>query len=451
MSFTPNALRESLSRYRLTSRYVVALSGGLDSTVLLHAANRLYRRGGIHALRAVHVHHGLLPEADAWAEHCRSVCDQLDIPLETLRVDARPAPGESLEACARGHRYRAIADILEPGWGLLTGQHRQDQAETLLLQLFRGAGSAGLAAMPPVRVLGTGWHLRPLLDVPREALERYARDHGLEWIEDPSNAAVEHDRNYLRHRAFPVLKERWPSIDTTLARAAGLQAENLGLLEDLARLDEEGSLDANNRLSASALARLSHARQRNLLRYRIAEQGLTLPPRDRLETIRRQLTGAAHDTAPLIELDDGEIRRFGDSVYIQRPLPAHDPTWEVKAWYPETTPIPPGLSQGFEARRVRGRGLRYSPGMPALALRFRRGGERCRPASEAHRRTLKGLFQRAGIPPWLRDRYPLVYSGETLVAVAGLCIAEGHQAGPDDPGLEFSVAPDVISATKTMG
>ncbi|NIR59118.1 MAG: tRNA lysidine(34) synthetase TilS, partial [Gammaproteobacteria bacterium] len=286
MPFDPDDLVAVLAHHAPAARYWVAYSGGLDSLVLLHAlAARRDRLGA--PLAAVHVDHGLHPDSGRWAAHCARTCAALGVPYECRVVEATAASGESPEAAARRARYEALAGLLEPGACLLTAHQRDDQAETLLLQLLRGAGPDGLAGMPMCRPLGAGWHLRPLLDWERADLHAYARAQGLEWVEDASNRDTGIDRNYLRHIVLPALRERWPGAPATLARAARHQAEAAELLVALGRADARAAADAApGTLRASALRDLPAPRQRNLLRAWIARAGLPAPSAAQLERVR---------------------------------------------------------------------------------------------------------------------------------------------------------------------
>jgi tRNA(Ile)-lysidine synthase len=408
-----NVLRDSLRRLPPASRYLVAYSGGLDSHVLLHALTAL-RGEGLPEMLAVHVHHGLSPHADAWTAHCEAVCASLDVPLEVIRVDAGAAAGESPEAAARSARYRALEAVLGAGEGLLTAHHRRDQAETLLLQLLRGAGPAGLAAMPRWQPLGAGWHGRPLLDADRGQLEDYARTHGLRWVEDDSNLDTRFDRNLLRNRVMPILRERWPSLDETLSRVAVHQAEALGLLGDLARDDMEALRgEVTGTLSVAALGALRPARVRNALRFWLMEKGLPLPSRVRLQSVLDDVLTAGPDSTPLVAWEGGEIRRYRDALYAMTPRPDHDPhqcfPWDGRS----DLPIP-SLGLTLTAHGLLDQGV-TPEAHESYMVTFRKGGESLRVRGQT--RELKKLMQERGVPPWERDRVPLVYRGEELVAV----------------------------------
>ncbi len=414
--------------------YWVAFSGGLDSRVLLEllARDRARLPG---PLGAVHIDHGLQADSARWDEHCRRVCERLGIDYAGLRVDAAPAAGQSPEAAAREARYRALREWLPGGAVLLTAQHRDDQAETLLLQLLRGAGPKGLAGMPARAPFGAGLLLRPLLEVPRQALRAWALERGLDWIEDPSNADTRYDRNYLRHRVLPVLAQRWPAAARTLARAAAQQAEQAGLAQALAAIDLRDCRAAGaDRLSVARLEALPEPRRSNLLRRWVAERGLPPPPRRVLARVTPELLRCRADAIPCVHWPGAELRRFRDHLYLSAPLPP-PPAGVRLEWRPAGSLELPAAGGVLEARAVAGRGLDAARFGEVLEIRFRRGGERLRPAGRGHRHALKKLLQEAGVPAWERVRLPLVYAAGELVAVPGLWVAEGCQAGPGQPGL----------------
>ncbi len=410
--------------------YWVAFSGGLDSSVLLDLlAGARDRLPG--PLGAVHVHHGLQPEADAWAGRCAERAAALGLPLVRLAVDARPAAGASPEAAAREARYRALAEWLPPGGALLSAHHRDDQAETLLLQLLRGAGPDGLAGMPGTAPLGRGLLLRPLLDVPRAALEAEARARGLVWSEDPSNRDLRFDRNRIRHELVPVLEGRWRGARAVIARAAALQAEASRLLAQLAAQDlarVAGTLPGT--LDCDRLLALDADRQRNLLRHWLRRAGLPLPSQRMLESLRRTVPAARPDAMPCVRWPGGEVRRHRGLLFAMAPLAA--PVLAGRPhWHGEVLRLP---ELGGHLSWTPGPGLDAALVEAGLRLELRRGGERLQPAGRRERQGLKQLLQAAGIPPWERERLPLLYAGERLVAVPSLWVAEGCQAGPGGRG-----------------
>jgi tRNA(Ile)-lysidine synthase len=397
--------------------------------VLLHALARLPRACG---LRAVHVDHGLHPGSAAWARHAADLCARLGVPFASRAVNVTTA-GEGLEAAAREARYAALLAELRPGEVLVTAHHRDDQAETLLLNLMRGSGPAGLAGMPLLGRAGTAALARPLLGVSRAAIRDYARSHGLAWIEDPTNADPRLDRNFLRLQVLPLLAGRWPAAVPALARSAALSGEAAALLGDLAALDER-RVTRRGRILVAELARLDEPRQRNLLRHLCRRLTGSVPPERRLRAGLAQLLGAGADRRPLVAWDGGEIRRFRGALYVQPPLGAPPPL-------PAALPGRAGASLDLGPDNGRLRLVRAAAGGIAarrldgpLEVRYRRGGERLRPAGEAHRRELKKLLQERAVVPWMRDRIPLLYAGATLVAVAGLWTAQEFIAGAGEPG-----------------
>ena len=423
-----------LNRLPPAPAYWVAYSGGIDSHVLLHllAAQRAELPG---PLGAVHVNHQLQRQSGDWELHCRAVCEELEVRCHTLRVEAQPRRGESPEAAARTARYRGLTDWLPRAAVLVTAQHLDDQAETLLLQLFRGAGPRGLAAMPERARLGRGWLVRPLLDVPRAAIRAYAEQQRLRWVEDPSNTELRYDRNLLRQRVMPDLQQHWPGIARVLARAAAHQADQMELADTLATVDLGDCGLKNGRcLSLISLAELSPARQRNLLRYWITARHLSLPPRVVLERIRAEILPSRDDASPLVRWSGAEVRRFRDRLYVMAPLP--DPDADACRRWDLTEPLELADAGGLlAAQPVAAGGLRSPAQGSRIEVRFRRGGETLQPAGRAHHHALRKLFQEWDVPGWERGRVPLLYIDDTLAAVAGLCVCEGFQARASQPGL----------------
>lgn len=416
---------------------VLAFSGGLDSTVLLHLLSHLHKQDRLALLTAVHVHHGLHPQADRWAEHAQEACRKLGIPLIVERIQIQPR-GEGIESAARKARYLALARHLEQGGVLVTAHHRDDQAETFLLQLMRGAGVRGLASMPVMAPFAGGWHLRPLLEIGREKLRSYALKHGLRWIEDPSNADPRHARNLVRHRLFPVLHTHWPQAEATLARAARRMAVTEELLGDLGRLDLAAvRSDQADRLDAARLACLSDQRLFNAVRTWLLELGLPLPPEPRLTEIRRMLDARA-DALPVIRWPGGELRRWREGLYALREQASPPDPWFTRTWPTDTIMDCTELGWRVIPHKTIGSGLRLAS-IPSqgLVMRLRQGGEKIRIAGQAHHQSLKTLFQASSIPPWERERLPLFFIHDQLVQVGSMWIDAAHAAGPDEAGLRI--------------
>ncbi|WP_339490019.1 tRNA lysidine(34) synthetase TilS [Pseudomonas rhizophila] len=409
----PTRLLTQLSPWRNAVTWRIAFSGGLDSTVLLHLLASLSKNEALPPLRAVHVHHGLQAVADAWPDHCRSVCKALGVPLEVVNVQV-PA-GASVERAAREARYAAFVALLHSNEVLLTGQHRDDQAETLLFRLLRGAGVRGLSAMPRQRPLGQGYLLRPLLDVSRAELEAYATQQGLNWIEDPSNDDHRYARNFLRQRVFPVLTEQWPQASTTLARSAAHLSEAQGLLDDLARIDLDRAITpcafdwlGLRSLELAPLRALSPARQRNALSHWLVSM-TTLPDSDHWSGWD-SLRDAADDARPIWRLAGGELHRAGGRVWwlSDRWLrPAAGPVeWTLTA---QALTLPDNGTVALDGKMPDG----------PLCVRYRQGGEAMMLPGRGHR-DLKRLLNERGVPAFARGRLPLLYRDEQLLAVAGL-------------------------------
>ena len=418
---------------------VVGYSGGLDSHVLLHLLATHRASWPERRLAAVYVDHGLQAASTTWGEHCARICRGLGVPFRVLKIVARPPAGESPEAAARRARYAALAAELEPNDALLTAHHRDDQAETLLLQLLRGAGPHGLAAMPTASRLGQGWLLRPLLDIDRAELLAYAHAHQLHWIEDVSNEDTRFDRNYLRHRILPLLRDRWPAAPRALARSAQWCAETAAWLDEEADTDwAHVTTHRADGLKIPALRELSELRQRNVLRRWLRRLRLPVPEARQLRRILHDALTAGRDRQPCIHWPGGEVRRYREALYAMPPLAPHDAqrSW---VWWRNANGYPPLELPGLGQLRLQatvGAGLRAERLAGAtLTVGFRRGGERFRPVGRSHGQELKKLLQEANIPPWERDRLPLLYRDQTLLAVIGLGIAASAAATPGEPGF----------------
>jgi tRNA(Ile)-lysidine synthase len=453
---------------RPSDRLLVGLSGGVDSVVLLDSLQRVARKLRF-PLSALHVNHQLSPHARRWEAFCRRFCRARGIPFQSVKVRVRR--GDSLEAAARAARYAVFAR--QDCDYVVLAHHRDDQVETLLLQLLRGAGVKGLAAMPLLRDEGGGRRaegkggkcgkpdsssliphpsslrghpssliphpsslriLRPLLDVTRDEILEYAKKRKLTWVEDESNQDIYFQRNYLRHEVLPVIARRFPAYRVTLARAAGHLAEAARVLDEIAAADGAGMVDGGT-LAVDALRRLPSARARNLLRCFLARHGLGMPAADRLQEALRQVLSAKQDAHVQIELDGASLRRFGGRLHVvraARPLPRN----YARRWRGEARLELPALGGVLTMSRARGGGVSLARlrGRP-VTIRVRRGGELLQPDCRRPHRSLKNLLQEAGIPPWLRERLPLMFCGEDLVWTAGIGTDCSFQAQPGELAL----------------
>jgi tRNA(Ile)-lysidine synthase len=453
-ALTPALLLRVLDGFPQDSRLWIAYSGGLDSTVLLHllAASRELRPL---ALAAIHIDHGLHPQAGAWAEHCQRVCAQLAVPLTRHRLDPLRQRGESLEALARERRYALLGEIASPGDLVLTAQHQDDQAETLLLALLRGSGVKGLAAMPTLAKLGRAWLLRPLLGHSRAELLAYAHAHRLIWVEDPSNTDLDFDRNYLRARVLPVLAGRWPACAASLARSAAHCAEAQELIDLLATgaIARIGGSRPGT-LALAGLAALEPALQAAVLRHWISRLNLPTPDSRHLGRIRNELMRARPDRRPLVAWPGCETRRYRDDLYAMAPLPPI-PGAQVLAWRQGELELPGGLGC-LRLMNQAGEGRDPEACWPSgLEIRFGVAGLSCRPTGQPHHRRLKHLFQEAAIPPWLRPYVPCSFNGVQLVAVGDMWLCTQPTATDsacirweggirDHPGLAKISSPGVF-------
>ena len=300
----------------MVSKYWVAFSGGVDSHVLLHSLAVL-RQHCFFELRAVHIHHGLNPKAGDWQSHCESVCRDLEVELITHRLDLSSSH-ENIEARARDLRYDFFASLLEENDCLLTGHHQDDQAETVLLQLLRGAGPKGLSAMPASSVLGKGSLLRPFLNISRDELLSYAAEHQLSWIDDDSNHNTRFSRNFFRQEIMPLLKQRWPSAAETIVRSAKHCAETEKLLEEFIAPLFNGCLLENNALSVIELKKLTPLQQKHVFRQWLFHCGFASPNERKLENCLRVFLTAAQDRHPMVAWGNVIVRRYKKELRAER-------------------------------------------------------------------------------------------------------------------------------------
>lgn len=414
-------------------RFCVALSGGLDSTVLLDALASVRARSGFR-LRALHVDHGLQPDSSAWALSARARARACGVECEVLRVRIRLRRGDSLEAIARERRYGALRAHLGSDETLLTAHHQDDQLETLLLALMRGSGVRGLCGMSGSARLRDVRVLRPLLPVSRESLEQYARARRLSWVEDPSNADERFDRNYLRRRVVPALRARWPAAAALAARTAQRLAEVQALLDAQAAHAAAAAADGEA-LRVTALRGLTEAARRNVLRHWIVARGLPSPDHRRLCEIAGPLLSARADANPLVRWPGGALRRFGDRLLAGAPAELSEPARALRSgdwdWRRRA-----GWSLGERATLALVRDRHGDVDLARLPcplrVEFRAGGEHLRGSRGAL--ALKDLLQAAQIAPWDRARVPLLVTRDGIIAVGDLWLDAAYRAAADCSG-----------------
>lgn len=436
-----DSLRTSLDGLS-TRRFVVAYSGGLDSHVLLHVMAH-YLTAPTDQIQAVHVDHRLHDDSGMWSAHCAAVARELGIALTGLSIEEEPPTGESIESWARQHRYRLLATVMHPGDVLLTAHHRNDLAETALLQLLRGAGPHGLASIPERQSFGGGLLARPLLNVARATILEYARTHALRWIDDPSNAAERHDRNYLRNTILPLVEARWPAATARIAHGVALQQQAANCLDAATDAILDPVLTADRtRLPLALFHGLNDETERWVLRRWIIRADFPIPDTVHLQEMQRLLK-ARPDAVPCVCWKHAELRRYRNTLYLgwRREAPDRDGDfpWNLQA----PLRLPGGV---LSAGRCTGEGLALAAAARGVVVRFRRGGERCHPSGRGHSQSLKRLFQEWGVPSWQRAGTPLVFIGDELAAVVDHCVCQPFAAGATEEGWKLSWHDDDGSA-----
>lgn len=404
-----------------TERIFIGYSGGMDSHVLLHlAASSIEIKSKI---SAVYVHHGLQAEADLWENHCAMIALALDVDFQCLKVNAQKASKQSPEEVARDVRYGALKTLLGSHDVLLVAQHREDQMETMLLQLFRGAGLAGLSGMPLSIAFGAGELCRPFLDISKQMIKDYAVQHNLRWIEDPSNEDNKIDRNFLRNQILPQLKQRWPAIDKTVARSARHCANSHLLLREVAiELLDRLCDKTDQTLKISQLLKLDSNQQRLVIRQWFSNKQLRMPSEIMLGRILNEVAVAKASGNPRVQGKDYCIRRFQDKLYCLSGS-VHVIELAEKKWQRGMEVIKLDDEQQIEI-------IEASEGISKLlwpnsdvSVKYRKGSEKIKLPGRNGHHSLKKLFQEKGIPPWERSNIPLIYINEKLAAVADLWIS----------------------------
>lgn len=424
-----------LTHIRPTSHLSIALSGGIDSIVLLHILAMLSKQMEF-TLSAMHVNHGISRNAAIWSRFCCNLCYTYGISIDVTYLNIKKESGVSLEANARNERYRIFAQVQADY--VILAQHLDDQAETLLLQLLRGAGIKGMSAMPVVRKLTSYAKpqiLRPLLEITRSRIETYARKNKLNWINDESNDSIQFHRNFLRHQILPLLKERYPDYPNVLSRTSRHMAEASLLLDELAEMDR-GNCLVSGKIEIDNLRKLSFPRAKNLLRYTLLQQGAVLPSTIKLEEILNQLMSISSDNKFHVTFGSTEVRCYKRAVYVLHRRKTPREPERYLHWFGEaylTLPHTNGTvyftqaeSQGIDQQKILDE---------SITIRLRRGGEHFKPVCKRPRRSLKNLLQEASIPPWERSTLPLLFYGEKLIWVPRIGIDCEFQVRPGKLGI----------------
>ncbi len=429
----------------LNRSLVVAFSGGIDSTVLLHSLVSLRNAGQFSCLKAIHVNHGLSPNAQKWVNHCQQICDQWLVPLVVESVQVSNTLGEGLEQAARSARYQVFERVLGGGDCLVQGHHQNDQAETLLFRLFRGTGVTGLSGIPLTRSIGKSVLVRPMLSISREQIECYAKIHGLNHIEDESNQDQRFSRNYIRQSLLPAVEQRWPGAAIRLASLADELAEiNMQqdhavseLAQSITEIRREWLLGDKPLLDSVKLEKFHQATQKQIIRIWLKNQGLSVPGRDMLDRVFAEVINARVDAEPLLIWPGCELRRYQQLLVASKPMPEIKPFTGIYWTLPEQVSFSgPGIGYlRFDySSKANAKAIRTLSG-GAIELRSRDNIDpslRVAVAGRSGRKTLKRWLQEYRVPPWLRDRIPFLFYNNEMIGAPGLWVCEGFQA--DSPG-----------------
>ena len=416
------------------AKFTIALSGGVDSMVLLDLLSKAKRSSDV--IKAIHINHNLHENSKKWVDFVKDACKKYKLPLIIESINPKQE-GFGLEAEAREQRYKKFKEIILDNECLLTAHHLDDQIETMLFRIFRGTGLDGLRSIRKKAKFGKGLLCRPLINIPREAIEQYAKLNDIKWIEDPSNNNIYFDRNYLRNNIVPSIKKRWPNAQKTITRLSSLAENNQKLLHELAK-EDIGEIEKFNVLDIGILSNKSSLRINNIFRFMILKNKMGIPSLKVLENGIETLINAKSDS-PIITWDGFSIRRYKNTLYFFNPDLKQDEIRPLKMkWFIDETINLGGNRGSIQARFIKGQGIALNKCPKSLEIKYRKGGEQIKPSGHKITKSLKNLFQENNVLPWVRDQIPLFYLDEELISVGDLWFNQDYKAKEQEDGFLIS-------------
>ncbi len=416
------------------TKFTIALSGGVDSMVLLDLLSKAKRSSDV--IKAIHINHNLHESSKEWVDFVKDACKKYKLPLIVESINPKQE-GFGLEAEAREQRYKKFKEIILDNECLLTAHHLDDQIETTLFRIFRGTGLDGLRSIRKKAKFGKGLLFRPLINIPREAIEQYAKLNDIKWIEDPSNNNIYFDRNYLRNNIVPSIKKRWPNAQKTITRLSSLAENNQKLLHELAK-EDIGEIEKFNVLDIGILSNKSSLRINNIFRFMILKNKMGIPSLKVLENGIETLINAKSDS-PIITWDGFSIRRYKNTLYFFNPDLKQDEIRPLKMkWFIDETINLGGNRGSIQARFIKGQGIALNKCPKSLEIKYRKGGEQIKPSGHKITKSLKNLFQENNVLPWVRDQIPLFYLDEELISVGDLWFNQDYKAKEQEDGFLIS-------------
>ena len=431
----PEQLITFLEEFKTHDRYVLAISGGKDSIALAHLFFSIKEKIN-HSIEMVYVDHGLQEVSNEWGDFCREQASKFGFEFQQLTVNCRPVAGESIEAWARDARYNLLSTLADENTLVFTGHHQDDQAETLLLRLFRGTGVRGMACMQVARKLGKGLLIRPLLNISSKQIDQYVSINNLSWVHDKSNDDKSFDRNYLRQEIKPLIEKRWPEFQKSISRIIAYQQEAGELLDVLAVNDLQTVCDDDKTsINIDKLKVYSKARIKNLLMCWIKGQHFLAPNHQHIEEIINHSIFASDDRLPLVNWADIEVRKYKNRLYLLKTKKLESIKDEIKISFHDSIII---NEEQVKWQIVEGKGIaKHFQDKSHFSLQFRRGGEKIKLANRGISKTIKQLFQENSVLPWKRESFPLIYIDNKLAAIPGICTDDYFAAKENEPGIVF--------------